>query len=155
MDWFEKPLSVVDPDEHARTETALRADPAVRTRLDRLRANLAPLSLARSDESPPAGLADRTLAFVFDRPIPSTRTAAAGARRAIGGDREPVFAPSRWRRVDAVVAACIVVMIGGLGVSGVGRLQKQHRMTVPTHTRRLARTVRCHSQSARATLSSI
>jgi hypothetical protein len=110
---------LLDPDEHARTEEGLRSDPAVRERLERLRANLSPLALARGDESPPVGLAERTLARIdrHVKPMPAS-------------DRDQVFAPSRWRRADSLVAACMLVVVGGLGVSGIGQIRWQHNRTV-------------------------
>jgi len=84
--------NLLDLEERARTEAALCADPAMSARLERLRANIAPLAYAETDP-PPVGLADRTLARVFNRPTPSTRIPAT-----LGSDREPAFAPSRWRR---------------------------------------------------------
>lgn len=120
-------FELLDPQERSRTETALRADPVARARLDRLRANLVPLAAARTEEPPPAGLADRTLALVAaysrgGRPAP--------VRRAALGDREPVYSPPRWRRIDVFVAASILILVGGLGLSGVGRVQQRHDMTV-------------------------
>src|SRR5437879_1674681 len=111
---------LLDPEEHARTEAALNADPAALARLERLRANLAPMELVGAEDAPPAGLADRTLALVAGhlrngRPMPSRRPL-------LGAGQEPVFTPSRWRRADALVAACVLILVGGLGVSGVGRL---------------------------------
>ncbi len=116
-------FDLLDPADRARTEAALRADPAARADLDRLRANLAPLAAAVWDEPPPAGLVDRTLALVAGwtgarRPAPAGRTIFAG-------DREPFFAPSRWGRLDAVIAASIFILVGGLGMSGIGRVQNE------------------------------
>jgi hypothetical protein len=78
--------------------------------------------------APPAGLADRALALVAlhirdRRPMPARRPV-------LGTDREPVFAPSRWGRVDVLIAASILIVVGGLGVSGIGRVQKQHAQIV-------------------------
>jgi prepilin-type processing-associated H-X9-DG protein len=125
-------LGLLDPDDRVRTESALRHDPTLRGRLDRLRTALAPLESGRTPEAPPAGLAERTLALVSahsafapvdDRPRPARRVSAVPAR-------EPLFQPSRWRRADALVAALILVVLGGLGTSGLGRLQQRHKVTV-------------------------
>jgi hypothetical protein len=123
-------LGLLDPDERRRTEEHLRADPAAGRHLDRLRAALAPLEADRADEPPPPGLADRTLACVFasanvppvgEPPAPAWRVSVPGER--------PVFQPSRWRRADALVAAAILVVVGGLGVSGMGRLTHAREVT--------------------------
>src|SRR5581483_11780414 len=125
-------LGLLDPDDRVRTDSALRHDPTLRGRLDRLRTALAPLESERAPDAPPVGLADRTLAFVAahsdfapvdDRPMPARRTATLPTR-------EPAFQPSRWRRADALVAALILVVLGGLGTSALGRLQQRHKVTV-------------------------
>jgi hypothetical protein len=114
---------LLDADDRRRAEAALRDNPPARARLDRLRRTLAPLAAGRDPGPPPAGLADRTLAFIAARtadrrPAPARRVGTTGG--------EPVFAPSRWRRIDVVIAAGILVMVGGLGLSGVGRVQQRH-----------------------------
>jgi hypothetical protein len=135
LDYVGYMFNLLDPNERDRTEVALRGDPAARARLEQLRLVVAPMAMARDDEPPPAGLADRTIArvaaqMVQDRPEP--------ARRAILPESKPFFAPSRWRRVDAFVAAGIMVMVGGLGVSGVGHIQKrQDRTTCQNNMRQL------------------
>jgi len=45
----------------------------------------------------------------------------------VAGDR-PDCQPSRWRWTDALVAACILVILGGLRISGLGRLQQRHEI---------------------------
>lgn len=116
-------LGLLDPDELARTEATLRVDPTARSRLERLRQNLAPLAAVRDGVDPPAELAARTV----DRVAPylhQQRPTPAG--RALPGNGEPVFAPSRWRRMDVAVAAAILVVVGGLGLSGAGRVQQRY-----------------------------
>src|SRR2546429_2396688 len=116
-------FGLLEPSDRERTEAAIRADPAARTCLERLRTRLAPLVAARRDEAAPAGLADRTI----DRLSPYFRNhRPAPARRSMPADSEPVFAPSRWRRMDIAVAAAILIVVGGLGTSGAGRLQQRH-----------------------------
>jgi hypothetical protein len=135
LDYVGYMFDLLEPAERERAEAALRDDPVARARLDKLRPCMAPLALDREVENPPVGLADRTIdrvaaQIVHDRPQPS--------RRAIVPESEPVFAPSRWRRMDALVAAGIMVMIGGLGVSGVGHIQKrQDRMACQNNMRQL------------------
>src|SRR5438132_10178325 len=119
-------LRLLDSDDRRRTEAALRGDPAAGRRLDQLRATLGPLDTLRDDVTLPPGLAERTVAYVLthaatpprgDRPTP--------ARRLTAPDDRTAFQPSRWRRADALVAACILVVLGGLGFAGLGRLQQR------------------------------
>jgi prepilin-type processing-associated H-X9-DG protein len=112
---------LLEPEEDARTEVALRADPRARAQLERLRANLSPLAAIRDDTPPPAGLVDRTLALIAKK-NPSTPI-----RQVSPSSSEPVFAPSRWRRIDAVVAASVMILVGGLGVSGVTHVKKRQQ----------------------------
>ncbi len=110
-------LNLLEPAERERIEAALQDDPAARKQLARLRAHLASLANAGDDEPAPYGLADRTIdrvaiQMVLDRPTPL--------------DREPVFTPSRWRRLDAAVSAAIVLIIVGLGSSGLGRVHQRY-----------------------------
>src|SRR5438105_304573 len=90
-------LNILDPDEHRRTESALRDDPAARRRLDRLRASFAPLESIRDVGPTPVGLAERTLAHVAAQTAgPPMADCPTPARRvSVPGDR-PVFQPSRW-----------------------------------------------------------
>ncbi|HEY1380958.1 MAG TPA: hypothetical protein VGF55_29430 [Gemmataceae bacterium] len=126
-------FDLLDSEERGRTEAALRADPAARARLDRLRANLVPLAAACTDDPPPAGLADRTLALVAAH---SGRRRAVPSNRSALGDREPAFSPSRWRRIDVFVASSVLILFGGLGLSGVGRLQQWHDRFVCQNSQR-------------------
>jgi hypothetical protein len=125
---------LLDVEEHARTEAALGTDAGARARLERLRLNLAPLALARDEEIPPAGLANRTLALIAGHTNvvePSRLNQPRGAVRPVhSSDAEPLFAPSRWRRVDAFVAASVLLLVGGLGLSGLGQLHRFHQRTV-------------------------
>jgi hypothetical protein len=122
-------FGLLDPDDRARTEDALRSDPAARANLERLRANLAPLAIARSEEFPPAGLADRTLALIASRGQIRNMSGTSHVPSLVSV-REPVFAPPRWGRMDAVIAASILILVGGLGMSGVGQLRKEHARIV-------------------------
>lgn len=110
----------IDPEERSRTEEALRNDPAMRTRLDRVRNRLAPLEHLREIEPPRPGLADRTLSFITEK----VRAQRAAEVRPISKSGEPVYPSWRWRRVDIAVAAGILIVIGGLSVSGVSRVRQ-------------------------------
>jgi hypothetical protein len=119
-------FGLLDPAERDRTEAALRSDADARARLERLRATMSPLAAARADVVPPIGLAERTL----DRVAPYMRDHhPVPARRVTPPGTEPVFAPSRWRQIDVAVAACILIVVGGLGVAGAGKVQQRYDRT--------------------------
>jgi hypothetical protein len=110
-------LNALDADEQRRIEEYLRDNAGARRKLEILRAALSPLATDSAAPEPPAGLVERTMArvaSVFVRP--KIRVPIAGS--------EPVYAPSRWRRVDALVACCILVLLGGLGTSGLARVHQ-------------------------------
>jgi len=111
-------LNALDPEEHRRTEEYLRDNAEARRKLEILRAALQPLSADRPPPEPPAGLVERTMACVSGAFVcaPRPRVSVAGS--------EAVYAPSRWRRVDVLVACCILVVLGGLGTSGLARMHE-------------------------------
>src|SRR5262249_28120550 len=109
-------LNLLDSDDRRRTEAALRDDPVATRRLEQLRRTLTPLDALRDDVTLPPGLAERTVAYVLNQSAakpPDRRPTPA--RRLPLPDERPAFQPSRWRRADALVAACILIVIGGLG----------------------------------------
>jgi hypothetical protein len=115
-------------DETQRRLDAESQSPEVRQRLERVRQALAPLAIDRADPEPPRDLAARTLARVAEfqrrrlaKPA-HTRTRPRWTETAVAGG------PSRWRRADALVAACLLVLFGGLSLAGLTRLQ--HRQQV-------------------------
>jgi prepilin-type processing-associated H-X9-DG protein len=115
-------LNALDADERRRTEEYLRDNADARRKLELLRASLAPLAADRTQPEPPAGLVERTMARISGVLVrPRIRIPVA-----VG---EPAYAPSRWRRVDALVACCILVVLGGLGTSGLARLHQSREQT--------------------------
>jgi hypothetical protein len=120
-------IDALDPPNRRAVEERLRTDPDARRKLERLRGALAPLASDRAADEPPSGLVARTLARIA---AVAPAVAPRGPRR-IGPDvtlvdREAGFPTTRWRRLDALVAACVLVVLGGLGVSGVAHVQRQH-----------------------------
>ena len=95
-------FGLLDPDDRARTEDALRSDPAARAELDRLRTSVAPLAMAREDYAPPAGLADRTIARIagitrgMEVFIPCRPLALRGAMGEIASRCLPLRAGVEW-----------------------------------------------------------
>jgi hypothetical protein len=117
-------LNALDPDEHRRTEEYLRDNADARRKLEILRVALTPLSVDRAQPEPPTGLVERTMACLSGAFVRTPR-----ARVAVAGS-EPVYAPSRWRRVDVLVACCILVVLGGLGTSGLAHLHQSRERAI-------------------------
>jgi hypothetical protein len=120
-------LNLHDDETRRRLEAELRS-PDAQQRLERVRQALAPLALDRADPEPPRDLTARTLARIADlqrRPAPR-RIPVSG--RPTWTEPAPAAGPSRWRRADALMAACLLVLFGGLSLSGLARLQ--HRQQV-------------------------
>jgi prepilin-type processing-associated H-X9-DG protein len=100
-------LGALDPDESRKVEALLEADPAARERLEALRQLLDPLAADSEDEDPPRGLTARTLARVAAGPC--SDLPRAPACDAPAGPALPF-----WRRADALVAACVLLAVGGV-----------------------------------------
>jgi hypothetical protein len=122
-------LNALDPPERRSVEAQLCGDPDARRRLDLVRRSLAPLAADREEPEPPPGLVARTLAR-----ITAVRSQKSGVRKAkpviLTPDPCLLTPGSGWRRADAFIAASILIMIGGLGVSGLTRLQQKHQVAV-------------------------
>lgn len=118
--WLGYALNLHD-DETQRHLDAEAGMPDARQRLERVRQALAPLAIDRADPEPPRDLAARTLSRLAEfRRRPSRRPNWAEPAATAG--------PARWRRADALVAACLLVLFGGLSLSGLTRLQ--HRQQI-------------------------
>jgi hypothetical protein len=102
-------LDALEPDERRAVEAHLRASPEARAKLEVLRRALAPLAADAGHSDPPPGLALRTLARVAEyrcRPLPPAPKPPPSQRGS---------GPPRWfRRADVLVAASILVVVGGL-----------------------------------------
>lgn len=103
-------LNALEPEELRQVEIWLKAHPEGQARVERLRQALAPLAAERDTPiEPPPGLAVRTLARVAEhicRDLPhAPKTAVV---RSLGPAR-----PS-WRRVDVLIAACLLITLLGL-----------------------------------------
>jgi hypothetical protein len=124
-------LGSVEADERKRIDAAVRESPAVRRRLNRLRKVLSPLEAVRDDDGLPPGLAERTVAYVLSHAarLPHDGRPSPARRVEVPSD-QPVFQPSRWRRADALVAACILVVLSGLAISGFSRMHFRHEIAV-------------------------
>src|SRR5690348_3111766 len=100
-------LEVLPPDGRQRVEARLRDDPDARRRLERFRRVLAPLAEDAAVEEPPAALLLNTLSKVAEYKCRLPYAPAPAC--------SPAGAPwSGFRRVDLLVAACVLVVVGGL-----------------------------------------
>jgi hypothetical protein len=107
-----------EPSQHA-IEARLQTDPDARQRLARLRLMLEPLAADKEQPVPAPGLAIRTLTRVAElicseRELPHAPTLKFEAP-----------APPRrwWRRVDALIAACLLVTVLGALIPALTRLR--------------------------------
>jgi prepilin-type processing-associated H-X9-DG protein len=114
-------IGALDSDVHREVEKYLDDEPGARDRLEVLRRAMAPLEADKDTIDPPPGLAIRTLASVAEfrcRPLPAAPPQPA--RLAVGGR-------SWWRRGDVLAAACLFVVVGGLGTTWVGHSRAESR----------------------------
>jgi hypothetical protein len=108
-------LKSLDPDEEQAVEIELRGRPELQARLDLLRRALAPLGDDAEGPEPPPGLMLATLA----------RVAEARCRPRPAADRPPPppLPRRRWApRPDLLVAAGLLIVVLGLGGTGLARL---------------------------------
>jgi prepilin-type processing-associated H-X9-DG protein len=102
-------LNALDPDTHRDVARYVRDHPEAQQRLERLRQALVPLAADRDEIDPPRGLAIRTLARVAEyrcRELPRAPVTAA--------TRTPSRSRGGWRRIDALVAAALLLAAGGI-----------------------------------------
>jgi hypothetical protein len=123
-------LGTLDTVTRQRVEAYLRTQPQARERLALLEQALAPLAEDRDDPEPPPGLVRSTLARVAEHrcalpvaPRPSPYQLDATSRR--------------WARpIDWAVAACLLVLVGGLLAPLVAhQRQRQQRLACENNLR--------------------
>jgi hypothetical protein len=111
----------LDPDTSREVEKYLDGEPGARDRLEVLRRALAPLESDKDSIEPPSGLRIRALGRVAEyrcRPLPQAPEPPPAR-----------FVPSGrawWRRADMFVAASLLVLIGGLGTTGIMHVRGEH-----------------------------
>jgi hypothetical protein len=116
-------LHALEPEQHRQVEAYLESSPEARRRLELLRGALAPLEADRDDLAPPPGLVIRTLARVAEHCCQDLPRAPLPPRsRVLGFDR------SFWRRADLLVAACVLVLVGGLALTAILRLREDQNV---------------------------
>lgn len=112
--FIEYVLNTLDPVTRARVDAHLLHHPEAKVRLQSLELAFAPLAddVDSPDLTPPPGLVLNTLAFIAEHqchhpaPLPA---APAPTRQQLG-------TPSRsWRRVDWLVAALLLIVVGAIG----------------------------------------
>jgi hypothetical protein len=117
-------LNNLDPVTHQQVAAQLRHDPEARSRLEALRLALAPLEDDRAGVEPPAGLVQRTLALVAEHHPFQLPPAPAAPREQLGS---PV---RRWFwRIDVLVAACLLVLVGGLSTTALAQAWTRYQRT--------------------------
>jgi prepilin-type processing-associated H-X9-DG protein len=104
-------LNALPPDERRAVEVRLRHDADARARLARLRRAIAPLDADAEPAEPPPGLAARTLRRVAAL-TPVGLPTAPPVR-----DEAGASGGFRLARADALAAALLLVILGGLGWS--------------------------------------
>jgi hypothetical protein len=110
-------LGSLDADAQREVEARLAAHPEEQSRLELLRRGLAPLATDAEGPSPPPGLVLQTLARIAEhrcRSLPAAPPPSPYQRVS-----RPRRAP---RRSDMLVAAALLVVIGGLAAPGLSRL---------------------------------
>lgn len=116
LDLVDYCLGALESEQGQAVEQAAAGDPNVRERLNRIRSHLDVLD-AWSATSPPADLADHTLDRVPVERLPAHR---APAEAPAGG--------RRYRRIDILVAACVLVMATLLLIPAVEQARHAQRV---------------------------
>jgi hypothetical protein len=114
-------LRALDDADQCAVEASLQASPELRERLARLERAVRPLAADAEPSEPPPGLVIATLARVAEHrcrrlpdapPTPRSQPVTAGR--------------SRMRRPDVLVAAVLLVVLGGVGSSYLFHLWRNH-----------------------------
>jgi hypothetical protein len=137
-------LGSLDPLTHKRVELYLRTHPEAQETVELLRQALAPLDDDGDDLEPPPGLVLATLDRVAEfrslsRGAYATRLASGGAAATpLAGSPHPEFPTRRWsRRIDWAVAACLLLLVGGLALPAViSQWRQQKRLACADNLRR-------------------
>ena len=109
-------LNALDPDAVRELEERLHAEPVLLDRLTSLKKTIALLALDGDVPEAPPQLVVSTLACVAAERCARPAPAPPLSVRAFG------TAPGRrwFRRIDVLVAACLMIVVGALGVSFLG-----------------------------------
>ena len=107
----------LDDAEKRQVEATLLECPEARHRLAALKQALRPLDADREEIVPPPDLASRTLAKIADEVGPALPKAPVAQEESGSG--------SWWRRVDVLVAACVLLLAIGAGAPAIYRWHSQ------------------------------
>lgn len=117
-------LKALDDETHHQVEASLRESPDLRSRLELLQNALAPLNVDRQAPEPPPSLVLSTLGRIAEyhcRKLPDAPPAPRG---------QTMPAHRSWlRRADAVAAALLLIVLGGIGSSLVLHLWRGYYRT--------------------------
>jgi prepilin-type processing-associated H-X9-DG protein len=115
-------LKALDTDTQKEVEASLRQSPELRSRLDLLERSLAPLADDREMPEPRPGLVLSTLARIAEFQCRKLPDAPPPPRSQSGPGIRP------WpRRADVMVAALLLIVLGGIGSSFLMRLWHDYR----------------------------
>ncbi|MBI1831283.1 MAG: hypothetical protein HYR84_07535 [Planctomycetes bacterium] len=114
-------LNALDEREQHAVETYLAQHPEAREQLALLEQSLAPLAADADAEAPPPLLAERTLATIVKQPGEDPSDFSELPKAPSSGAAFPA-GRSWWRRADVVVAICLLLTVGGVGVVYLGRM---------------------------------
>jgi hypothetical protein len=117
-------LKALDDDAQRQVEASLRESPELRSRLELLQRALAPLAADRQAPEPRPGLVLSTLARIAEYQCRKLPDAPPPPRS------QCVPAGRHWlRRADALVAALLLIVLGGIGSSFVLHLWRDYGRT--------------------------
>lgn len=113
-------LDSLDEDKRRQVEAYLAQHPEARQRLALLKQALEPLAADAAAPVAPPQLVERTLARIVEH-VCARKPAVAPVPPATPASLAPRAA--WWSRADVLVAACLVVMVAGIGLTVLGRMR--------------------------------
>ena len=116
-------LDALDEPTRQQVETYLQQHPEARDRLVLLKQALAPLAADQEAPAPMPQLAERTLAKIAEHICSAPETTAKLPKAPAVSSGTLAGGRIWWRRADVLVAACLLLMIGGIGLTVLGRLR--------------------------------
>lgn len=114
-------LKALDDDTQRQVEASLRESPELRSRLELLQRALAPLDIDRDMPEPRPGLVLSTLAHIAEHRCRRLPDAPPPPR----SQSQPI-SRNRLRRADALVAALLLIVLGGIGTPYVVHLWRDY-----------------------------
>jgi hypothetical protein len=114
-------LNALDAEERQQVEASLQAQPELRGRLGLLERAVVPLAADAEAPAPPPGLVLSTLARIAEHQCHKLPPAPPPSRNQVETSGR------RWlRRPDVLVAAMLLVILSGIGTSGLVHLWRDH-----------------------------